>query len=121
MPHLAGGDVRRSIGLVEAHVEALRAYAPEPYEAPGVVLFRTGAGGALAATQTAAWRRVAPALKVVDLPGNHFTLLDDHTPLTAHCLDAAIARAEASGDDGGPPGDAPEPVAVSEVREIASK
>lgn len=32
VPNLAGGDVRCSIGLVEAHVEALRAYAPEPYE-----------------------------------------------------------------------------------------
>jgi thioesterase domain-containing protein len=112
--HLAGGDVRRSIGLVEAHVEALRAYAPEPYEHPRVVLFRSGAGGALAATQTAAWRRVAPALAVVDLPGDHFNLLDDHAPLTAHRLDAAIARAEIPGGDGGPTGDAPEPVAVGE-------
>jgi thioesterase domain-containing protein len=108
VPHLAGGDIRRSIGLVEAHVEALRAYAPEPYDGPGVVLFRTGAGGALAATQTAAWRRAVPALDIVDLPGDHFTLLDDHAPLTAHRLDAAIARAEAS------TGDVPEPVAVGE-------
>ncbi|MFW6175805.1 MAG: thioesterase domain-containing protein, partial [Acidobacteriota bacterium] len=65
-------DIRRLYRTFRLNARLLTAYRPKPLEGP-LTLFRAADGGARPADL--GWRRLAPELQVVEIPGNHYSLL----------------------------------------------
>ncbi len=84
--------LRRYLDVVEAHLAAIDAYSPAPYPSD-VVLFRTAER--YVDDETLGWGAlVGDGLEIVDLPGNHGTLLESPTlEVLARELKARLAVA----------------------------
>ena len=77
-PDYSRRELRRLLELSAANDQAFNNYRPRPWNRPLRFFKTTTAGTDLN------WRAVAgPALEVVTLPGDHFSLLDQHAPTLA--------------------------------------
>jgi amino acid adenylation domain-containing protein/FkbM family methyltransferase len=90
------GDAVDSIAsayrLFQTTIEAVAAYAPKPYDGP-VSLLRTR-DGSYPEESVSCWRAVASrGLVVQDVPGSHFTMLDDpNVGVIGREIEAALGR-----------------------------
>jgi thioesterase domain-containing protein len=87
--------------VIRANLRALARYVPGPYDGP-VTLFPAAASLPGVAAQ-ARWQELAAGLEVHDVPGDHYTMLEQpHVPVLATRLAACLARATATRGANGP-------------------
>ncbi|MDY7092837.1 MAG: amino acid adenylation domain-containing protein [Acidobacteriota bacterium] len=72
---LALEDVRAAWEIFRRHHRLLVDYRPEGYTGPATLLRAVGSPDARGPVDAAGWRRLLPELKVVDLEGDHYSLV----------------------------------------------
>ena len=91
-------DFERFVKMFHAHAEAMRRYVPGPVDVGHAVFFAPrhelgGRGG----ERFERWREHVPRLHVVEVPGDHFTVVRADVAVVAsrlaRAIDAALARA----------------------------
>jgi amino acid adenylation domain-containing protein len=71
----------------ETYSRIVRSYTPSPYSGPVVAMVaRDGHHRASVSDRTLGWRRVAPQVRRVVIPGDHMTCVTRHTAVLGHHL-----------------------------------
>jgi acetoacetyl-CoA synthetase len=92
-PASASADSR----LLRQSNRVFNAYCPEPYAGP-VTYFRARRRIPVAQNALRSWRRIAPRLTVIDVPGSHHDVLGQ-----ANVVESAAAMSQALAGAAGPP------------------
>jgi thioesterase domain-containing protein len=87
-------DFERFVGMFHAHAEAMRSYVPGPLPGPDdvghAVFFAPRHEAGRRHGQLEGWRALLPALQIVEVPGDHFTVVRADAAVVASRLARAI-------------------------------